>query len=118
MDGKAVLYGDNQSVITSSTLPHSKLSKRHSALAYHRVREAVAAKIIGFYKVDGTSNIADILSKHCAFAQAYPLLKPLLFEDIDFSADVEVKTDELEGEVNEIWMRLHKLIIQRTIGEY
>ena len=29
--GKAVLFGDNESVITSSTLPDSRLTKRHNA---------------------------------------------------------------------------------------
>ena len=30
----AYMFGDNQSVITNSTLPHSTLSKRHNALSY------------------------------------------------------------------------------------
>ena len=46
LDGPAWMFGDNQSVITSSTLPHSSLNKRHNALAYHRVREAVAAGVM------------------------------------------------------------------------
>jgi hypothetical protein len=37
------MFGDNQSVITSSTIPHSRLFMRHNALLYHRVREAIAA---------------------------------------------------------------------------
>jgi hypothetical protein len=36
-DGKAYMFGDNESVITSSTIPHSSLNKRHNALSYHRV---------------------------------------------------------------------------------
>ena len=39
---KSVLFGDNRSVVTSSTLPHSTLTKRHNILAFHRVREAIA----------------------------------------------------------------------------
>ena len=38
------LFGDNRSVITSATLPHSTLTKLHNILAFHRVREAIAAK--------------------------------------------------------------------------
>ncbi len=45
LDDTAYMFGDNQNVITQSTIPHSVLSKRHNALAYHRVREAVAAKV-------------------------------------------------------------------------
>ena len=77
--GKSYLFGDNQSVITSSTIPHSSLKKRHNALSYHRVREAIAAGILGFYKVDGSFNPADLLSKHYGYTQAWPMLKPLLF---------------------------------------
>ena len=38
---KSYLFGDNRSVVTSSTLPHSTLGKRHNILAYHRVREVI-----------------------------------------------------------------------------
>ena len=34
---KSYLFGDNQSVVTSSTVPHSSLNKQHNALLYHRV---------------------------------------------------------------------------------
>ena len=33
--GVPYLFGDNRSVVTSSTLPHSTLGKRHNILAYH-----------------------------------------------------------------------------------
>ena len=41
---KSYLFGDNRSVVTSSTLPHSTLGRRHNILAYHQVREAIASK--------------------------------------------------------------------------
>ena len=72
-------FGDNQSVVTNSTLPQSQLNKRHQALAYHKVREAVASGMIGFYHIPGEKNPADILSKHWGNQQDWPLLKPLLF---------------------------------------
>jgi len=34
---RTYLFGDNQSVVTSSTIPHSLLAKRHNALSYHRI---------------------------------------------------------------------------------
>ena len=46
---KSYMFGDNRSVVTRATLPHSTLSKRHNILAFHRVREAIAAKIINFH---------------------------------------------------------------------
>jgi hypothetical protein len=77
--GKAYMFGDNQSVITSSTIPHSRLSKRHNALSYHRVREAIAAKILNFIHILGEKNPADILSKQCGYPQLWPHVQPLLF---------------------------------------
>ena len=41
---KSYMFGDKRSVVTSAKLPHSTLSKRHNILAFHRVREAIAAK--------------------------------------------------------------------------
>jgi hypothetical protein len=73
------MFGDNKSVVTSSTIPHSKLNKRHNALLYHRVREAIAAETIDFLHIDGETNPADVLSKHCGQVDAWPHLKWLLF---------------------------------------
>ena len=63
---KSYLFGDNRSVVTSSTLPHSTLVKRHNILAYHRVREAIASKILTYHWIQmGYSyNLSDMLSKH------------------------------------------------------
>ena len=77
--GPAYMFGDNQSVIASSTIPHSQLSKRHHALSYHHVREAVVADILRFNYIRSAENPADILSKHCGGNQLWPHLKYLLF---------------------------------------
>ena len=76
---KSYMFGDNRSVVTSSTIPNSTISKRHHLASYHRVREAIAAKYISFHWKDGKSNPADILSKHWDFATVWPMLKPILF---------------------------------------
>ena len=73
------MFGDNESVVTSSTIPYSALSKRHNALSYHRVREAIAGKIIRFFHIRGENNPADIVSKHWGQAQVWQLIRPLLF---------------------------------------
>ena len=36
---KSYMFGDNKSVVTSSTIPNSTISKRHHLASYHRVRE-------------------------------------------------------------------------------
>ena len=73
------LFGDTESVVKSGTVPHSQLSKRHHALAYHFTREDVASKMVSFHHIPGEINPADILSKHWGHSQIYPTLRPLLF---------------------------------------
>jgi hypothetical protein len=79
MKGKSYMFGDNQSVVTSSTIPHSKVNKRHITLPYHWVEKAIAAKVRDFLHIDGKTNPADVLSKHCGHIDARPHLKWLLF---------------------------------------
>ena len=43
------LFGDNRSMVTSSTLLHSTLGKRHNIFAYHRVREAIASNLFAYH---------------------------------------------------------------------
>ena len=57
------ILSDNQSVVTNTSDPMSKLNKKHNAIAFHRVREAVAAGWIQVAKVDTKENLADILTK-------------------------------------------------------
>jgi len=83
VNGESFMFGDNQSVVTSSTIPHSALNKRHNALSYHRLRKAVAAGIIRFYHKKGKTNPADVLSKHTSHAGAWPLVKPMLFWQVN-----------------------------------
>ena len=65
---KSYMFGDNESVVNSSSIPHAKIHKCHSALSFHRVHEAVASKYVGFHFLPGASNPADILSKHWSYA--------------------------------------------------
>ena len=75
----AWLFGDNQSVVTSSTIPHSRLSKRWNALSYHKVREAVAGGWLRFEHLPGTENPADIFTKPLPWATMRTFVEPLLF---------------------------------------
>jgi hypothetical protein len=79
VEGKAYMFGDNQSVITSSTIPHSSLNKRHNALSYHRVREAIASNVLWFFHISGKDNPSDVLTKFLGFSFFWPLIKPFLF---------------------------------------
>ena len=58
IQGPTFMYGDNKTVVQSSAVPHSRLHKRHSLLAYHRVREAIAAGVVVFLHIAGKLNPA------------------------------------------------------------
>ena len=73
------MFGDNESVVNSSSIPEAKLHKRHTALSFYRVREAIAAGVVAFMHIDGAKNLADILRKHWGYAQVWPQLRTLLF---------------------------------------
>ena len=83
LDGEAWSLGDNESVVTSSTIPHSVLGKRHNFLSCHRVRAAVAHKAMKFCHVRTHQNIADILTKFLGFQQFQPFTGPTLFKSGD-----------------------------------
>ena len=81
IDGRSYLFGDNESVTKSANLPQSALKKRHVALSFHRVREAVASDWLIFAHIPGDHNPADILSKHWGYHQVWSLMRPILFLD-------------------------------------
>ena len=73
------MFGDNKTVVNSSSKPHAKLHKHHNALSFHCVHEAVASKYVNFSFLDGRYNPADILSKHWGYQQIWTILKLILF---------------------------------------
>jgi hypothetical protein len=73
------MFGDNQSVISSGTIPHSSLNKRHNASAYHCVHEAIASEVIWFFHISEKINPADVLTKFLGYVTFWPLMKPFLF---------------------------------------
>jgi hypothetical protein len=84
------MFGDNKSVVDSSMRFDAKLHKRHTALSFHKVREAIAARMVIFTHIPGALNPADILSKHWDYASVWKLLRPLLFWKGD-PADIPLK---------------------------
>ena len=56
------VFCDNLAVVTNSR-PESSLKKKHAAINFHRVREAIAAGTIRVTKENTQTNVADILTK-------------------------------------------------------
>jgi hypothetical protein len=57
-----VMLGDNESVVNTASMPHSKLNKRHNCLSYHKTRSCIAGSVLRFSHIPGPTNPADILS--------------------------------------------------------
>jgi hypothetical protein len=83
---KTHVFGDDASVITSSTTVTSALKKRHNLSAFHRVREAIASGPTSFFHVPGTENPSDVLTKNLTHSIAWKSIKPFSFHAGDPSA--------------------------------
>ena len=79
VDGPALLLGDNQSVVLNTTVPSSVLKKKHNAVAFHRIREAIAAGICRFVHIRSEENYADLLTKSLGKKDFNFLSRELLF---------------------------------------
>ena len=92
---RSIGLSDNELVVKNSTIPHSKLTKRQTALSYHHIREAMAAKIFEFFHAPGAENPSDILSRHWSFSAVWRTLQPILFhrgDTMDLVQDQLVET--------------------------
>jgi hypothetical protein len=63
IDGPCTLFCDNEAAVKNSTIPESTLKKKHNAIAYHRVREAVASETIRIAYIHTSLNLADMFTK-------------------------------------------------------
>ena len=57
------LHGDNFGIIQSATILDGKLKKKHVAISYHYVCEAIAAGYINAIWVKSHENFADVCTK-------------------------------------------------------
>ena len=57
------IFGDNLSVILSASNPGHDLSKKHVAISFHVVCEAIAAGIVEPYWLKGEKNMSNIMTK-------------------------------------------------------
>jgi hypothetical protein len=79
LDGTALMLSDNMSVVLNTSVPSSVLKKKHNAIAYHRVREATAARIMGFAYIKSEENVSDLLTKPLSNDKFHYLMKRWLF---------------------------------------
>ena len=63
LDCPTYIFGDNQSVLANTTVPHSQLKKKSSSIAYHFVREGVSRDEWRTTYLNTHLNPADMLTK-------------------------------------------------------
>ena len=63
LDGPANVLIDNDTGIKNSTIPSSVLQKKHNAICYHFVREAVAANVMRIAYIPSSENLAGMFTK-------------------------------------------------------
>ena len=73
------LFGENQAVITFSTLLQLPLKKTHNILSYHQVHKAIALKMLPFKFVKSCDNFTNILSTNSTGPWAWTFAYLLLF---------------------------------------
>ena len=79
IEGSTNVFCDNELVVQNATNPASTLKKRHNAISYHRVREAIAAQTIRIAKEPGKTNLADILTKLLAGPKLKEIISRILW---------------------------------------
>jgi hypothetical protein len=68
----------NQEVVYNTSIPESTLNKKHNAINYHIVREAVAVKILRVTKEESETSLADLLAKVLSQERRKQLLHSIL----------------------------------------
>ena len=78
LNGPARVFCDNEAVTKSSSYAETTLKKKHCSIAYHRIREAVAAGKMLVYYGNTKSNIADLLTKVLPYNKRTHLIEAIL----------------------------------------
>jgi hypothetical protein len=80
IDGPTSIFYDNEVVYKNTVLPESTLNKKHHSIAYHRCREAVAAKTVRVAKEVTINNLVDLFTKLMTAARRNYLLGKFTYQ--------------------------------------
>ena len=78
LEGECAVFCDNNSVVLN-VRPESALKKKHVAVNWHRVREAIAAGTIKVAKESTQTNLSDILTKCLSGVRLRELIAHILW---------------------------------------
>jgi hypothetical protein len=79
LEGPANVLVDNETVMKNSTIPSSTLQKKHNAICYHCVREAVACGIIRVAHIPSDQNLADMFTKMLGATKLHAFCQQILY---------------------------------------
>lgn len=72
------VWGDNDSMIRSATVPDSELHMRHSILSFHSVQSMIESGYINLQHIKSEYNLADIITKYWGYQGTYhDLIEPV-----------------------------------------
>ncbi len=95
LEGPVNTFCDISSVVVNSTEPASTLKKKHNSIAYHRVREAIAANVLRVAWVQSGKNLAGMLTKPLNGPTLHTMLDKVLYlSSVSWDEDVEQRTDK------------------------
>ena len=84
VDGPTYIYGDNMSVVNTTSKPESTLKKKSNSICYHFVREAVAMKECLTTWISTLKNWADLLTNVLHGRKMRGLVKGVLYDIYDY----------------------------------
>jgi hypothetical protein len=72
------------------------LKKKHNAIAYHRIREAVAAGVVVLKYVKSAYNLADSMTKALAGNTHFALWKGYLLKPLQKTGECQIEDEKDE----------------------
>jgi hypothetical protein len=76
------MFGDNESVVNTASMPFSKLNKRHNALSYPQDKVMYRCKHSTVYSyLESSTQLT--FSKHWDAPSVWKILRPILFTEGD-----------------------------------
>ena len=89
-------------MINSSTIPESKLNKRHNILSFHYIRSMISRGYINLQHLASEWNFADILTKNWSYQSSYhELIQPVFHHPGNTAALFLDDTLELDASIAE-----------------
>eukprot|EP00957_Ditylum_brightwellii_P017813 1341061-Ditylum_brightwellii.AAC.1 len=95
--GTTVLFDDNKSMTTNTSLPYSTLKKRVSANNYHQVREAVASRTASVVHCDTKYNLVDMGTKSLNGAVHQFLIQNQMFSPVLTAGECKTDMEKQSG---------------------